>query len=239
MRILKILTIACAASACLLPATPVLALSMPWETRPQIAPAPAVPQPGPEWDAIFPKGFSFDIPRSPASAQRERTLALPLERFDRLRVNSNGSPANELDYVTNVLQLLLSVSTDDILRNPDRTAYRVNYDERLRFFLGPAWRPYELYMITQKNRLAPLIEGARRLQAAGARTSADLIPDSRKLTFADGRGSFTAEGWLSDGVYGKGTRSQSFVLKIDFITDRASPDIIISKWDMTIQDNNK
>lgn len=220
----------------LLAGRPAAASPMPWEKRTEDPKAQHVPQPGPEWDAIFPKGFSFDIPPTRYSQARARAPVTPYESFDRLRVRSDGTAASEIDYLTNITQILLTTSTDDVLRSARNPDVKVNYDERLRFFLGPAWKAYELYLTTQKNRLSAQLSNARGGRIKALRVTGELTPATRHLTFADGRGTFAAEGWLNDGVYNVGTRSHAFLLKIEFITDRASPDIIITKWDMTIKD---
>lgn len=210
-----------------------LLLSMPTS----VVQAAEVARPGtPEWNAIFPPGFNFDPPRSRVAQGRAEKMALPLESFDRLRIRSDGTAATEIDYLSNIVERMLTISTDDVLRAARTPDVRVNYEERLRFFLGPAWTPYELYLNTQKERLKAKLPKSKRMRDLGLRVNAELLPATRHLTFENGRGTFAVEGWLVDGVYGTGTRQNSFLLKLKFITDRASPDIIISEWDLTIRD---
>lgn len=189
-----------------------------------------------EWEALFPKGFTLDPPPGRSALMRMQLQSLPLEKFDRLRVRADGSRAEEADYLSNIAERLMTISTDDVLRAPRQNDVRVDYQERLRFFLGPAWKDYELYLTAQKNRLTAKLPKSKRMRDLGLRVNADILPASRHVTFANGRGTFAAEGWLVDGVYGTGTRENSFLLRFDFITDRASPDIIITKWDLTIRD---
>ena len=206
----------------------------------QTSQAASIARPGtPEWDALFPKGFTLDPPPGVTKSRQFQLLALPLEQFNNLRVLSDGKPAAEIDYLSNIAARLMTVSNDDVLRSARTSDVRVNYEERLRFFLGPAWKDYELYLTTQKKRLTGKLPRTKRMRDLGLRVNVDIVPASRQMSFSNGRGTFTAEGWLVDGVYGSGTRENPFLLKFDFITDRASPDIIITKWDLTIRDKER
>lgn len=200
-----------------------------------VASSQRVPGMNLRWDDIFPKGLVLDFPKTlKGSNQRAKEYNLPFEKLNRLRLKADGTKLSDLDYVSNVAGALLSISTDDILYETYNAKYKVDYDERMRFFLGPAWVEYQKYIDAQKKRLTAKLPKYAMRSDDGLRTIAEFSPDTRRLNFANGKGSFDAVVRFGDGSWGKyAFKDDSFRLRLEFITDKASPDIIISKWTLT------
>lgn len=187
------------------------------------------------WDDIFPKGLELDVPKTMrGSNRRAARFDLPFEKLNTLRLKSDGTKMSDIDYVSNVANTLLSVSSDDIIYETYDLKYRIDYDGRMRFFLGPAWVEYQKYIDAQKNRLTAKLPKYIINGDPGLRVVSDFLQDTRRLNFVNGKGSFDGVARLGDGNWGKYQFStDTFQLHLEFITDKASPDIIITKWAFT------